>query len=125
MSIRESIAARPANAFEAGPDPHYYVRPTTLYVVENNSEHIYITGLRWSEWAGGYGVHGLIGGAARGTGILHFTGAGTPSIVTIHLWDVTNGGTNAFTYYRQMSIRSDRAVPDRWYWNRAAAKWET
>jgi len=115
---------RPADVFEAGTEPGYYVRPATLDIVQNHSEHIYVTGLHWSTWTGGYGVHGLIRGTARGTGTVHATGTGA-RIATIYLWDVTNGGTNAFTYYGQLSIHGDRAVSARWHWSMLAAKWET
>ena len=93
----------------------YAVRPRTLDIVQTESEHIYATGLHWSRWTGGYGVHGLFGGSAKGTGILHATGSGSRP-VTIYLWDVLNGGVNAFTYYEKLSIHNDPHVPAYWHW---------
>ncbi|MGO9296838.1 MAG: hypothetical protein ACLP52_23670 [Streptosporangiaceae bacterium] len=117
---------RPTDVLEVGRQlVNYHVRPKTLDILQNQSDHIYVTGLHWSRWNGGYGVHGLIAGSARGTGLVHATGTGAPRPATIYLWDVTNGGVNAFTYYDKMSIHRDRAVAPYWRWNTRAAKWQT
>jgi len=100
----------------------YVVRPKTLDIVQTKSEHIYATGLHWSRWTGGYGVHGLFGGSAEGTGTLHATGSGSRR-VTIYLWDVLNGGVNAFTYYEKLSIHGDGHVPAYWHWSNTAGRW--
>lgn len=113
---------RPVSVQEVGPFGYQYVvKPKTLDIVQTSTDHIYATGLHWSRWTGGYGVHGLFGGSATGTGVLHATGSG-PRAVTIHLWDVRNGGTNAFTYYEKMSIQGDPHVMSYWYWSNQG-KW--
>src|ERR1700722_10290480 len=87
----------------------YVVKPKTLDIVQNHSSHLYVTGLRWSKWTGGYGRHGVIHGRASGAGVLHAKGVPSRK-TTIYLSDVQNGGVTAFTYYRKMSIHGDVGV---------------
>ena len=115
---------RPVDVMEVGGEYgfRYYVKPHSLDIVQNSSSHIYITGLRWSKWTGGYGVHGLIRGSATGTGTAHATDTGRHK-VTVYLWAVTNYGVNAFTYYDQLSIHGDSHVAKRWTWSNRHSKW--
>lgn len=115
---------RPTSVQEVGGkfNYRYVVKPRTLDIVQTRSEHIYATGLHWTKWTGGYGVHGLFGGSATGAGTLHATGSG-PHSITIYLWDVRNGGVNAFTYYEKLSIHGDSHVAERWNWSNHGSKW--
>jgi hypothetical protein len=115
---------RPVSVQEVGGqfDYRYVVKPKTLDIAQTSVDHIYATGMHWSKWTGGYGVHGLFGGSAKGTGLLHATGSGSHA-ATIYLWDVRNGGTNAFTYYEKLSIHGDSHVTSHWYWSNQSSKW--
>ena len=115
---------RPTDVMEVGGayGQRYVVKPRTLDIVQTRSNHIYASGLRWSKWTGGYGKNGLIPGSARGTGYLHATGKPTRH-VTIYLTRVTNGGVNAFTFYKRMAITGDPRVPSHWYWKVRTGKW--
>ena len=123
IRIRAACLAR-ASVQEVGGqfNYRYVVKPRTLDIVQTRSEHIYATGLHWTKWTGGYGVHGLFGGSATGAGTLHATGSG-PHSITIYLWDVRNGGVNAFTYYEKLSIHGDSHVAERWNWSNHGSKW--
>jgi hypothetical protein len=101
----------------------YVVKPKTLDIVQDRSEHLYVTGLHWSKWTGGYGKHGLIRGSARGTGFVHATGARSRA-ASLYLSDVQNGGVNAFTYYLKMNIYRDPAVFSQWTWHMRLGKWQ-
>src|ERR1700722_9618786 len=80
---------RPTDVMEVG-SQFYAVRPRTLDIVQNRSNRIYVTDLRWSRWTGGYGIHGLILGSARGTGVVHVTNRHSVRRATIYLSRVTN-----------------------------------
>jgi hypothetical protein len=115
---------RPVSVQEVGGSLsyRYVVRPGSLDIVQTRSDHIYATGLHWSRWSGGYGVHGLFGGSAKGTGTLHATGS-APHRVTIYLWNVRSYGVNAFTAYEDLSIHGDSHVAGVWYWSNHTDRW--
>jgi hypothetical protein len=116
---------RPTDVMEVGGQlgQRYVVRPKTLDVVQSGSRHIYATGLNWSRWTGGYGVHGLIPGSARGTGLVHVVSTGSVRRAWIYLSAVTNGGVNAFTFYDKMRIRGDPGVATYWTWSVRTGTW--
>jgi hypothetical protein len=114
---------RPVDVFEGG-SGRYVVKPSKL-VLETGGPMVYASGLRWSKWTGGYGRHGLISGSARGTGKLYGVDARKSDLgrVTIDLYDVRNGGVNAFTYYGRLRIVGGRDVAHWWHYSLRASEW--
>jgi hypothetical protein len=115
---------RPTDVLEAGTGS-YYVKPHTLYLLRGGP-NVWITGIRWSTWSGGYGRQGLIGGSADGTGTLRAAGEGNHNLgrVTIRLYDVTNGGVNACTYYEKAHLTGGgKSVVHYWRWSNRENQW--